>query len=422
MVHLPIAPKISSPPGQRFECRDCPARCCRLPASIHISDEEARRYLAEPWVRERVGAEGVQIIEGGGLPVREKDRGPECVFLDDDLLCSLQKRFGHETLPRTCQAFPFAFTQGEKGVVIAQLSQLCPSIRDNYGLPVEKQLRTKLLQKGTTEEMSTEMGTLGGVTLSQTQYLRVARRWEEELASTASPATTLARIHDFTLAFEGALPPGVERVTDAAIDEALGQTDQHSPAPLVPRKSPSLHARVVFAYLLGYLCYPSRLKLAHRIGKAPASRLAGWRSLGNKIAWMIGWGTVDMLYVPKPFNLRRVNTVDRFLAESEGGLVRDYLRLVLQRRQIFSEPRHLLAVVLDLALATTLISRFARCRAAADGRTRVTPDDVREGISVAELVLLSHVDPSAHGPVMMNLRWLLITNREALRGVLATEA
>lgn len=194
MVHLPMAPKISSPPGQRFECRDCPARCCRLPASIRISDEEARRYLAEPWVRERVGAEGVQIIEGGGLPVREKNRGPECVFLDEDLLCSMQKRFGHEALPRTCQAFPFAFTRGEKGVVIAQLSQLCPSIRDNYGLPVEKQLRAKLLQKGTTAQMSTEMGTLGGVGLSQTQYLRVARRWEEELASTVSPAATLARI------------------------------------------------------------------------------------------------------------------------------------------------------------------------------------------------------------------------------------
>jgi hypothetical protein len=35
---------------------------------------------------------------------------------------------------------------------------------------------------------------------------------------------------------------------------------------------------------------------------------------------------------------------------------------------------------------------------------------------------VSHVDPSAHGPLMMNLRWLLITNRERFRGVLATEA
>jgi lysine-N-methylase len=82
----------------------------------------------------------------------------------------------------------------------------------------------------------------------------------------------------------------------------------------------------------------------------------------------------------------------------------------------------LLDVLLDLALATTIISRFARCRAAAEDRTRVTADDVREGIGVAELVLVSHVHPSAHGPVMMNLRGLLITNRAWLRGVLASEA
>ena len=74
------------------------------------------------------------------------------------MLCSMQKRFGNDYLPRTCQAFPFAFTRDERGVIIAQLSQLCPSMRDNYRRPVEKQLHTKLLQEGTTAQMSTEMG------------------------------------------------------------------------------------------------------------------------------------------------------------------------------------------------------------------------------------------------------------------------
>lgn len=422
MARTLLVPKISSPPGQLFECRDCPARCCRLPASIGISDEEARRFLAEPWVRERAGAEGVRVLEGGRLPVREVSRSSQCVFLEDDLRCGMQKRFGHEYLSRACQAFPFAFTRGEKGVIVAQLSQVCPSIRDNYGRPVEQQVHDKLAQQGAAAPMSPEMGTLGSIGLSQTQYLRVVRRWEEELATTASPAATMARLLDITLAFEGALPGGVEQVTDAAVDEAMRLADERASEPLAPRKSPSWPARVMFAYLLGYLCYPTRLKLAHRIGEAPAARLLSWRSLANKLLWMLGRGTVDLQFVPKPFNLGRVKTVDRFLSESEGGLVRDYLRLVLQRRRIFAEPRHLLDVLLDLALATTIISRFARCRAAAEDRTRVTADDVREGISVAELVLVSHVHPSAHGPVMMNLRGLLITNRAWLQGVLASEA
>jgi lysine-N-methylase len=292
MARSLVVPKISSPPGQLFECRDCPARCCRLPASIGISDDEARRFLAEPWVRDRAGAEGVRVLEGGRLPVREVDRSPQCVFLDDDRLCGMQKRFGHAFLSQACQAFPFAFTQGEKGVIVAQLSQVCPSIRDNYGLPVEKQVHDKLAQQGgEAAQMSPEMGTLGGIGLSQTQYLRVARRWEEELAATASPAITMARLLHLTLAFEGALPAGVEQATDAAVDQAMRLADESASEPLVPRKSPSWPARVMFAYLLGYLCYPTRLKLAHRIGEAPAARLSGWRSLANKLFWMLGRGT-----------------------------------------------------------------------------------------------------------------------------------
>ncbi|WP_437335137.1 YkgJ family cysteine cluster protein [Sorangium sp. So ce394] len=416
------AEKISSPPDQKFACRDCPARCCRLPWNIRFSSDEAKRYLEEPWVRERAGEEGALVIARGVLPMREKDRRLQCVFLDDDLLCSMQKQFGHEYIPRSCQAFPFGFVRDEKDVVVAQLSHLCPSIRDNYGEPVDRQLKDKLQQRGDTERMSKALATLGGVILAQPQYLRAAAHWDAELATDASPAATLARLYDWTTAFERALPPGAERAADVSIDAALALAGAEAPAPLEPRKKPSFYARVLFAYLLGNLCYPSRVREAHRVGKASWTELHALRSFGNKAAWMLGRGTVDMLFIPKPFKLQRVRTVDRFLAGDEGTLVKDYLRLVLQRRHIFSAPRHLLAAVLDLSLATVIISRFARCRAAADGRVKVSPEDVREGISVAELVLLSHAALSEQGKLMKNLRWLLLTKRESFRALLATEA
>lgn len=391
-----------------------------MPARVRITSEEAARYLAEPWVRERATEEGLRIIAGGALPMLEKDRGPACVFLDDDMRCGMQKRFGHDYLPRTCQAFPFAFTRNEEGVIVAQLSKLCPSIRDDYGRPVEAQLRTKLQQAGAAARMSAEMETLRGASLSQTRYLRVARRWEAALVEAESPATTLAHLYDITLAFESALRG--DGVTDAAVDEALDRACEIEPEPLAPRKSPSLHARMLFASLLGHLCYPERVKLSHRLGDGPGARFSGWRILANKIRWMIGHGTVDMAFIDRPVHLGRVNAVSRFLSESEGALVTDYLRLVLSRRQLFAQPRHILAVLIDLALATTIASRFARCRAAAAERTRVTADDVREGIGVAELLVVSHVDPSDRGPSMKNLVRLLMTSRDALRGVLATEA
>ncbi|HTN88048.1 MAG TPA: YkgJ family cysteine cluster protein [Sorangium sp.] len=424
--HSSPATKLSSPPShppnQKFECRDCPARCCRLPWNIRFSNDEARRYLEEPWVRERAGEEGALVIARGVLPMREKDRRLQCVFLDDDMLCSMQKRFGHEYIPKSCQAFPFGFVRDEKDVVVAQLSQLCPSIRDNYGKPVDRQLKAKLQQRGDTERMSKALATLGGVILAQPQYLRAVRHWEDQLATDASPAETLARLYDWTTAFERALPAGAERATDASIEAALGQASAGELAPLAPRKKASFYARVLFAYLLGNLCYPSRVREAHRVEKASWTQLQALRSLGNKVAWMLERGTVDMLFVPEPFKLQRVRTVDRFLAGDEGTLVKDYLRLVLQRRHIFSAPRHLLAAVLDLALATVVISRFARCRAAANGRVKVSLEDVREGISVAELVLLSHAALSEQGKLMKNLRWLLLTKRESFRALLATEA
>ncbi|WP_437530405.1 YkgJ family cysteine cluster protein [Sorangium sp. So ce726] len=393
-----------------------------MPWNIRFSSDEARRYLAEPWVRERVGEEGALVIGRGVLPVRERDRQLQCVFLDDDMLCSMQKRFGHEYIPKSCQAFPFGFVRDEKEVVVAQLSQLCPSIRDNYGKPVDRQLKAKLQQRGDTERMSKALATLSGVILAQPLYLRAARHWEEQLATGASPASTLAQLYDWTAAFERALPQGQGRATDASVDAALGQAGKEEPEPLEPRKKPSFYARVLFAYLLGNLCYPSRVRESHRVEKASWTELQALRSFGNKAAWMLGRGTVDMLFVPRPFKLQRVSTVDRFLAGDEGTAVKDYLRLVLQRRHIFSAPRHLLAAVLDLSLATVVISRFARCRAAADGRVKVSVEDVREGISVAELVLLSHAALSEQGTLMKNLRWLLLTKRESFRAFLATEA
>jgi lysine-N-methylase len=419
-----MAPKLVSPPNQRFACRDCAARCCRLPWRVRLEDDEARRYLADPWVIERAGPDGAQIIARGALPMREVDRRLECVFLDGDGLCSLQKREGHGHLPRSCQAFPFAFVRDEGGALVAELSQLCPSIRDDYGDPVDRQLAVKLQQKGEVGQMSEAMVTLGGVVLSQPQYLRVARRWTELLARGGSAAAGVAWLYDWTTAFEAALLDGPERPADASIEAALARADQEVVEPLPPHAGSSPHARGLFASLLSGLCYPSRLRRPHRIGRSPWSWIEGLRSFGNKLAWLLERGTVDMLFVARPFALQRVGGVERFLSASgEGSRVGDFLRLVLQRRRIFcSEPRHLMEVVLDLSISTLVISRFARCRAAAEDRARVAPEDVKEGISVAELLLSSHAPLSDQGVLVKSLRRLLLTNRARFREVLATEA
>lgn len=216
---------------QRFACRDCPARCCRLPVAIPLNQEEIARYRAEPWIRERVGGDGMTWIENGKIPTVDAHRILQCIFLDDDGLCAMQKRFGHAFLPQTCQSFPFGFVRNEKGALVAQMSQLCPSIRDGYGeLITAKRLTEKLAQKGGEERMSKAMGTRHGRILSQAQYIRVVERWLDRLRSDALPPQVLLELYDWTLAFEDALPGNAEKPSDADVTAAelalLGHASQ----------------------------------------------------------------------------------------------------------------------------------------------------------------------------------------------------
>lgn len=419
-AEVAAAPEPPELPEPRFACRDCPARCCRLPWSIRLSEQDKARYLAEPFVVERAGPDGLSVIERGVLPSRERDGRLECVFLDDDERCSLHKRFGHAYLPRPCQAYPFGFVTDEHDVTLAQLSLLCPSIRDERGELVGEQLEPKLRERGGALRMTHRMATLSGALVTREQVLRVAERWDEALAQAPSLAEGLHQALEWTHLVDQALGQGGERASDALVDKAIALADDRVTATLAPRRRSSWHARLYFAYTLGNLAYPSRLRAPNRAGQGGA--LEGLRALGNKLAFLLEQGSVDLLFVDPPVPLGRVARVERALASPLAGLVRDYLRLVLARRQIFTEPRHLLAPLLDLTLAAVLASRFARCRAAAHGRTTLEPLDVREGIGVAELLVLHHASLAHTASYLASFRWQMLTKRASLTALLASEA
>lgn len=414
-----MPPKFVVHEAQRYECRDCPARCCRVPWSIRFGAEEAERFLADPWITLRVGDQGRKVLARGMLPQREHQRRLQCVFLDDDELCSLQKRYGHHYIPRACQAFPFGFLQTGGDRITPQLSQLCPSIRDNYGEPVRGQLKAKLEQRGEVERTSTALKTTTGVILSRPQYLAVAGDWQKALAGDGPVLETLAALADRLDFFEQALPEG-ERAPEVAVKTARRKAAAFEPEPLPAIERPSFHARALYAYLLGNLCYPSRLRQPQRVGARPW--FAGLRSARNKSAWMRGRGTVDLLFVPEPVPLDKVAAVEPFLAGPEGRAVGEYLAGVVERGNLFVHPRYLRDSLIDLCFAAVLVSRFARCRAAAAGRTEVAGEDVREGISVCELVHLHHVVMAEEGKTMQNLRSLMLADRDKLRLLLASEA
>lgn len=415
-----MTPKFVFDDSQRFDCRDCPARCCRLPVAVPLNEDEVARYTAEPWIRERVGDPGMTWIEKGVVPTRDVDRILQCAFLDEDELCSMQKKFGHDFLPQTCKSFPFGFVSNEKNQLVAQMSQLCPAVRDNYGeLITVERLKEKLAEKGGSERMSKAMATRHGRILNQKQYMRIVQRWLDRLGGEEAPPRVLLELYDWTVAFENAVPGEAEKPDDAGVTTALEKADETKVVPFQLSTSTPFQARMLHTYVLGGLSYPTRVAFAHRLDKpGPLQTL---RSLFTKLKWLLGRGSVDLIYIPKPVPLKKVDEVKRFLSTDKARPIARLLRLVVERRQIFRDPRHMMEVLIDLTLSTVIISRYARCRAASEGRSEVNELDVRSGISVAELALLGHASQRKAGRFMRNTRRTLIAGRENFLRMLASE-
>lgn len=418
-----MATSFAFPKTQRFACKDCPARCCKLPAAIQLTADEQGRLLADPWAANRLGKEGAKWVARGILPMRERSRTLACVFLDDDDLCALQKEHGHEYLPSPCQAFPFGFIEDEAKRTVALMSRLCPSIRDNTGeLVDERRLQRKLLERGEPERLSTALSTVDRRLLSRSQYLDLVALWSAQLAREDSPANVLAHLYDMTCAFELRLSTEAEKPSDMAVQAALAAATSSSQEQLQPTLGTPFHVRSLHAYLLGNLCYPSRILLPQRVDRPSPWHLMMLRSLHSKLKWLTMLGRVDLLYVAKPVPLRRVANVSRFLGNREGQAVRRFLVEILERRHTLSHPRYLRDILVDLGLITAVVSRYARCRAASEARADVNLDDVAEGTSVAELVLASHASFREQSRTMLELRRTMMASREHFRSLLGSEA
>jgi lysine-N-methylase len=408
--------KIIYPEGQKYACRDCPARCCTSSWGIPVTKEECERIMSDDEARERLGWRGEAILRAGVLPMREKDERLACVFLDEDLLCSLHKKHGHAFIPAPCQAFPFGFSSNEKQEPVALLSRYCPSIRDNYGEPVENVIAEKLEQAGGARPLGEKMGLRSGRVLPRSQYVPVIERWKQLLIEVPSVANSLTQIFDFTDALDGALPT-TKRPSDKELQTALRKANELAVQPLIPGGL-KFGGKMLVAHLLGGICYPSRVMLAHRM--TPIRFWEKVQSWMNRISWLFSLGTVKLLFVDLPVKVSKVRGVRPFLAGPQGRLVSEYLSELVDRRQGMSHQTYLHRVIVDMALMAALISRYARAAASAEGLTEVEARHVREGIGVAEL-LFSHQGDSGQSAVLHQLRLTLMSNRDDFRRLLAAE-
>lgn len=414
---------ILAPEGRHYSCSECPARCCSSPWGIPVSPDEYERISADDLAKERLDARGFAILRAGVLPMREVHKRLECVFLDDDMLCSLHKKHGHEFIPAPCQAYPFGFSKNEAGQSVALLSRYCPSIRDDRGEAVEPLLPAKLEQAGGARPLGPKLGLRSGRVLGPEGMGLVTEAWRAELREESlDPVSALVRTYVALDALDETLPkvksPSAAEI-QSALDSARALALERT-LPLSARgaeRSP-LHARVLYAYLLGGLSYPSRVLLAHRTTKIGFFERV--RALGNRLAFLFGFGKVDLYLAGARVPVGNIRHVSPFLRAPLGRIVSDYLCEVLLRRQGMARQSYFSRVLVDLALMTLLVSRHARAAAAGRGAPEVTEADVREGIGIAEL-LFSHQGEEAQSAVLQTLRLKLMASEKDFRALVESE-
>ena len=108
---------------REFQCDGtvCSSRCCKN-WRVTIDDDTYQKFLALEDRNEIL--DKLEPLDENVFVVKLKDDG-SCPFLDDDLLCRIQKRHGEECLSAICQSFPRVTYQ--LGNVLAQsLTPTCP--------------------------------------------------------------------------------------------------------------------------------------------------------------------------------------------------------------------------------------------------------------------------------------------------------
>ncbi len=402
MSSPPLNPTLSFDSNQRFACRDCPARCCKN-WSLTATASEVQSLLALPWVRERLAAAGCQPERIGGrtspayrLPMRVKGRDLRCVFLDDDDLCSIHRREGHEKLPAICQSFPFSFVRERTGLTHASLSTYCPSIRDNYGEPLAPQLPSKLQQASPFIVQLPETLPLGPHLIAQTDFIQLADFWADALHSGPPLAHVIGAIRDHLTMLQDTLGPsdcGPNRPVP------LPENVLSDGRTLLPDLLKQQSVRVG-VYQPGLFPFPTRgilasllLTLAYPTFRAIVEPRP-YRFLPGIVRNVLGFATGSF-----PLTLEGIDQPVRFDISAwkvrgpqpeHEPLIRATLTAGLRSRLHFARAESLPEVLFLLAGGLAIIHLYARLRAAADHRTAVHDDDVRQAVAIADKVCLRH--------------------------------
>lgn len=384
-----------------------------MPWRILVSSGEKDRLLRLDWVRERLASAGARFMETSGalfaLPVVERNRMLDCLFLDADGLCSIHKREGVAATPTTCRTFPFSFIREPAGLR-PQFSHLCPSIRDNYGEPLAGILDQKIADIGQIPAKEAAPHMLAGTAqVGPEAYLAWADRIADHLARSPHPATALWAAHEWTRQLQDGDTSGWP--------DWPREPAEPAPAVAAPAAWP-LSVRLLLALCLLPTSYPARNMLGPDPQHGSRKRIDAFRFISRLVRWR---GPADILFVP-----REIDWSETVALPPVGSTPEAARRLslfaagLMKRRSFLLQPAPLGTVLFHVALCCSIAALHARCRCAAEHRQRVEAADLAEGESTAEFV------HSHHGSLIQASRAATVAVEfmslypPAFRGLLAT--
>lgn len=393
--------KLALAKGLRFTCKQCGDCCREFP--VALTPAEVARYDARDWspVFGHPMATVHHAATYGGVRGEFLLRKPDgtCLFLGQDNLCELHRRFGEADKPLTCRAFPFAVLGGATdGRPLVAGSFACSSVAAGDGeqvLPRRRGLEDLVAELEAARPLPARTGPLRfdahhAYGRAEVELVLDLLCKELEDAGRPFPERLLAAIK-FVGLVSGSAFSSLEGETAKRLVTtfAAGIHEQVQRGLLRPRGgTPSFPERILFRQVLAFTARrdPATLLTAGRLRRAT-------RRVGNLLAglaYMAGNGVVLPVGRDRRVSLgdvrRRAPAADLASPEADGALTR-YLVSHLSARTIldpgFGVPEVLPALGL-LFRQVPIVLLLARAACVARGGDALAREDYASALRTAD--------------------------------------
>lgn len=313
------------------------------------------------------------------MPMVPKNHEMQCLFLDEDNLCSIHRHQGFNALPSVCKSYPFQFINEGNDRTVVQLSHFCPSIRDNYGEPIADQLEEKFSQAQHHRSTLPESLPCRIATLPRSDYLMLADKWADALELSNHAANSLISMN-YQVQLWSENPLEDIHSIDVSDVAAINLAD-------LPTYSPDRLSRIGKAVL-----FLALIPLTTSMSQSILTRKKDtWGYLKQIIldltGVLFGKRPVRTLITDRPVSIGpdfwKIEGFDRDFQKQLTA----YLATILRQRGIFTKVATLDEVLFLLTLGSAFMTVCARISAAAENRKRI---NLNAGIAFTDKAFLSH--------------------------------